>query len=110
MASRMREIRQGRSKSAGGRVRFSSAAREAALAHVVRRRAEGITLAQSAREMEVSYQTLRRWRSGLPAMRSVRVVEAPPTAAREPVLVLPCGARVEGLDLASLAELVRRLS
>ena len=111
MASRVREIRRGRSESAGGRVRFSEAAREAARAQAAQRLAQGVTLAESAREMDVSSQTLRRWLAPSGAvMRSVRVTEASEGAARAPVLVLPGGARVEGLDLSGLAELLRRLS
>lgn len=101
-------VRAGRTESADGRVRFSAAAREAALAHARLRQEEGVLLLAAAREAGVEYQTLRRWLrvTGL-AFRPVSVVhpELPPAI----VAVLPCGLRLEGLGLDDIVELARRL-
>lgn len=110
MVSMVRKVRAGRDESAGGRVRFSEAARSAALERIAQVGAEGGSLAGVARELGVSDQTLRRWRAGqAPArLRAVRVSED--ETPRGIVVLLPGGARVEGLDLEGLAELARRLS
>jgi hypothetical protein len=101
-------VRAGRTESAGGRVRFSAAAREAAVGHVRRRRAQGLTLVTAARETGVPYQTLREWlgKSGGGAFRRVEVM-APEHRAL--TVVLGSGARVEGMSLEDVVELARRL-
>ncbi len=92
-------------------MRFSPSAREAALQHAELRCAEGASLLASAREMGVSYMTLRRWRSEVgmhAAFRPVSVIE-PPESARRLLVTLPCGLRVEGPDIDGVAHLAQRL-
>lgn len=107
MRDESRLVKAGRSESDGGRVRFSEGAREAARRHAEARLAEGRSLAEAAQEMGVGYETLRRWR-GAGKLRPVTVSAEPVTPPI--VVVLPCGARIEGLDLAGTAELARRLA
>ena len=107
MRDGLARVRAGRKKSAGGRVQFSEAAKHAALAHALRREAEGASLKRVADETGVGYETLRRWLRERPKLQSVRVVDE---AAASPVLVLPGVGRVEGLSIAALAELLRLLS
>lgn len=107
-ASAIRVVRSGRTRSPGGRIRFSVAAREAVLAHAQRRREQGASLATAAREAGVGYQTLRRWMGrASQAFRPVSVVA--PEGVREIVVALPGGLRVEGLGLDDIVELARRL-
>ncbi len=64
-----------------------------------------------ARETGVSYMTLRRWKAAGSARAMFRPVTllAQPESAVRPVVTLPCGVRVEGLDIGGVAELARRL-
>ena len=101
-------VRNGRRESAGGRVRFSEAAKRAAVEHALRRERGGGSVGAAARETGVGYETLRRWLRERPAVQPVRVIEERQGGAV--VLVLPGGSRVEGLTVGDVAELVRRLS
>jgi hypothetical protein len=68
-----------------------------------------------ARELGISQTTLTRWKlqgrrdPGLPHLRPVSVLPAPPTFAGALSVHGPHGLRVEGLDLDAVAELIRRL-
>ena len=110
MRSAVRVVASGRDESAGGRVRFDDRAREAALQHAERVIAGGGSLKRASRELGIAYETLRRWRPVRvrPLVRAVEVAEA--DGPGRIVVVLPGGARIEGLDLAGAAELARRLS
>ena len=101
-------VRAGRRESAGGRVRFSEAARRATLEHARRREAEGASLKRVAEETGVGYETLRRWQREESALQPVRIVDD--ARSESAVLVLPGGVRVEGLSVEALAALVRLLS
>ena len=105
----LQAIRGGRHESAGGRVRFSDGAREAAIRQVQQRRVEGITLKAAAREVGVGYETLRRWLAERQTFRPVRVTRAPEVPPTGMVVVLPGEVRVEGLDVELVAELARLL-
>lgn len=111
MAATRRAVQAGRSKSAGGRVRFTEAARAAAVAVVERRREAGGSVLATARELGVEYQTLRRWMARVkPAFRRVSLASTTQAPPARLVLTLPSGLQVEGLDIDGVAELVRRLS
>lgn len=70
------------------------------------------SLADLADEIGVHMRTLYRWLEHDPPrapITPVVVVEDPEDRQARPVVVLPSGARIEGLDVAAIAELVRRL-
>ena len=110
MRSAVRVVASGRGESAGGGVRFDERARQAALQHAQRVIADGGSLKRASRELGIAYGALRRWRPVRvrPLVRAGEVAEA--DARGRIVVVLRSGARIEGLDLAGVAELVRRLS
>ena len=89
------------------RSRFSLELASRICAYVAARRAGGATMRQLARELGIAMDTLYRWRRDAPAFRAVEVV-APPSATALTVRG-PRGLRVEGLDLAAVAELWRQL-
>ncbi len=68
-----------------------------------------------ARELRISQTTLKRWTlqarrdPGVPHLRPVSVLPAPPSFAGPISVGGPCGLRIEGLDLDAVAELIRRL-
>jgi len=70
----------------------------------------GGSLKEASRALGVAYETLRRWRAvrRRPLVRAVEVADAHDVSRL--VVVLPGGVRVEGLDVAGVAELARRLS
>ncbi len=88
---------------------YPLALREAAVEHMVARRAEGASLFEIATEIGVQPITLSRWaRRGARAegsFRAVRVVESAPASL---VVHGPHGLRIEG-DASTIAELLRSL-
>ena len=91
---------------------YPEAARAAAVQWAERRQREGLGLHRIASELGISPTTLRKWRQphgGLPsAFLPVQLV-APASPASAFVVHAPSGIRIEGLTLAELTELVRRL-
>ena len=93
------------------RLRYTPQMRAQAVTYARRRLTAGAGLQLIARELRVDRPTLKRWLGAddmpVPAFRTVQVEEAP----ARPALVLhgPAGLRIEGLDIAGLAELLRRL-
>jgi transposase-like protein len=96
---------------------YPETAREAVKELVAQRRREGAGLSSVARELGVSATTLRKWvrKDRAPSaprtktkFREVEVVPAPPAS---PTLIVhgPAGLRIEGVTIADVAELVRRL-
>jgi len=96
--------------------KFRGEAIAAARVHLARDRG----IEEIAAEIGVRARTLRRWLSAdeqrcvLTPVVVVDDVPAAPIAAvmprrAAPVLILPSGVRVEGLDVEGLAELLRRL-
>lgn len=73
----------------------------------------GLSVDQAALEIGVAMTDLRRWsrsdEADAPLIVPVQV-EAEPLARREITVVLAGGVRVEGLTVAEVAELLRRLS
>jgi hypothetical protein len=85
------------------------------LSYTVARRRQGATIVEVASEVGISFRTLGRWlgeRKSKAGFERVEVVAVPrPASSTAAVIVVhgPCGLRIEGLDLAGVAELVRRV-
>jgi hypothetical protein len=93
------------------RGRYPAALRDAVVAYVLRAKQQNKTQARVAAELGMSMQTLCYWR----ALARSRGTLAPVTIIAEPEvareIVVECGPlRVRGLDVASLADLFRRLA
>jgi transposase len=88
---------------------------EKLLSYTVARRRQGAKIIEVASEVGINFRTLARWLGERKAARfeRVEVVAAPvptvATAAASIVVHGPRGLRIEGLDLAAVAELVRRV-
>lgn len=89
---------------------------EKVLSYTVARRRQGAKLIEVAAELGLHDQALSRWlgeKRRANGFERVQVVAAVPTvaaaAARAIVVHGPRGLRIEGLDLAAVAELVRRV-
>lgn len=90
---------------------YPTALRNRVATYMEARRAEGASVPIIGAELGMCVSTLLRWTKARPstaAFERVLVVadRAPPSAL---VVHGPCGLRIEGLDLAAVAELVRRL-
>ena len=86
--------------------------RQQITAYLEARRAEGIAAKEAARELGMSLWTVLRWTRTpmqVPAFAPITIVGAP-SALGAIVVHGPAGLRVEGLDLAGVAELFRRLA
>lgn len=104
-------------RSGAGRP-YPLALRREVVAYVEARRRQGVGCVAAAREIGVSAFSVVRWRATLSpegenGFRQV-VLAAPIeiTTSHEPTRIVvlgPIGLRIEGLDLAALAELWRRL-
>ena|SRR5215207_2437819 len=91
---------------------YPTALRNRVVTYLEARRAEGGSVPTIGAELGLCVSTLLRWTKARPspaAFERVRVVadRAPPSAL---VVHGPCGLRLEGLQLADVAELVRRLA
>ncbi len=88
---------------------------EKLLSYTVARRRQGASIVEVAAEVGINFRTLARWLGARKTERFGRVEVvaarfAPATAAAAPIVVHgPRGLRIEGLDLAAVAELVRRV-
>ena len=109
------EGRRGRGKE------YPEALRQQAVAYYRVRRAAGATMKEIGLELGMSWQTLQRWASATedaalvatnaPGFALVEVVEAATTFPKQPITVRgPAGLSIEGLDLDTLVELLRRLA
>lgn len=94
----------------GPRLRYTAELRAEAVAYARKRLASGGTLTAVSRELGVAANTLQAWLAverPSPAFRSVEISE---DATRSALVVYgPCRLRIEGLDVAALTELLRRL-
>jgi transposase len=86
---------------------------EKLLSYTVARRRQGAKLVEVATELGMHNQTLSRWVGEKRAAKRFDRVEvvAAPTVSSAPAIVVhgPRGLRIEGLDIAAVAELVRRV-
>ncbi len=94
--------------------RYPPALRRMAVDYFRRRRAAGTSVEAISRELGVKRHTIVGWTAtpevaAAPAFLPVHLVADAPAASRI-VVHGPGGVRVEGLDLAGVAELLRRLA
>lgn len=93
--------------------RYPEELKREALAFLGERRGEGVSIAGVAKELGLRERTLSLWAAaprptGKASFVPMAVVaDAPPTAPA--IVVHARGLRVEGLDVATLADLLRRL-
>ncbi len=88
---------------------------EKLLSYTVAGRRQGASIVEVAAEVGINFRTLARWLGARKAGRFERVevvaASAASAAAAAPTIVVhgPRGLRIDGLDLAAVAELVRRV-
>ncbi len=94
--------------------RFPAELREEAVGLLREARASGISGAQVAKQLGIRVTSLRRWaKAGGPAPAKPCFHEVAVVEHREdprPVVVLPSGIRVEGLDLGGVVALLSQLA
>jgi transposase-like protein len=96
--------------------RYSAAFRAEVVALARGRIAEGVAVARIARDVGLRPKTLTLWlrRTLAPKLRAVSIESdprpAPVVPEIRPVVVIPGGLRIEGLDLESVVKLVRSLA
>lgn len=82
--------------------------------HLKERRAQGATQREVANELGIANDTLRKWSRGRERVRSavrpVRIATSSATTAPSLVVHGPAGIRIEGLDVATVAALLKVLS
>lgn len=108
------EVARVRGRGNGRGHKYPVALRSAVIAHVRRRRAHGDRISAISRELGLRPDTLHRWLEPGRAA-GFRPVEVVPTgratpAGGGPVVTLPNGMCIEGLDLPDLLALVRALA
>lgn len=103
-------VRQAGKRGAGRR--YPAAVRRQGAAYLAARRAGGATVSSVTRELAVRRDTLLGWAG--PAVKAVRPRFVPVAVVEERagriVVHGPRGVRVEGLDVAGVADLLRRLA
>jgi hypothetical protein len=110
------EGRRGRGKA------YPLALRRKAVSYYSARREQGASQRDIGLELGICFQTLHRWATQLdvtphvraltPSFERIEVIDLPASGPQRGPLVVrgPGGILIEGLDLDSLVELVRRLS
>lgn len=111
MESKQDELKRLVAAAKGGRGhRYPKPVLEQLVAYARARRKQGATLMTIADEVGVGWKSLSRWLvepEQSPRLHRVRVV-VPPAGWRV-VVHAPHGVRIEGLDVAGIAELLRKL-
>jgi hypothetical protein len=109
-----REVVRIRGGGNGRGHRYPATLRTAITTHVRKRQAQGESLAAISRDLGVKPFTLQRWLdAGRPTgFRPVEVAASPTTPAPTagPVVTMPNGLRIDGLDLPGLLVLLRALA
>lgn len=95
---------------AGGGARYPAALRQAAVEYAKRAKTQGRSQAQVAGELGVSEQTLRYWRSKSREGELMPVAIVAPSGPSQDPVVEVGALRVRGLDIAGIAELLKRLA
>ena len=111
MTTTDQELREEITKSRAGQSRWRcpTPLRERVVEHARERRRQGVPLRQTAKALGLSDSGLLKWvRVADGRLRRVRVVE-PAGGSTDLALVTPSGYRLEGLDAATAAEVLRRL-
>ena len=90
--------------------RYPADLRQAVVELTRRRVASGETVGRVAHDLQITWKTLADWLSKHKPEAKLRPVRVAPQRALAPVLVTAQGVRIEGLDIAGLAALVRALS
>jgi hypothetical protein len=106
-----RAIRRRKSSRSHQGARYPAELQSQVVEYVRAQRTAGRPIRAIASELGLPINTLNRWSvkaATLSRVRQVEVVDRSP--AGSPVLISPTGHRVEGLDWASLALLLERLS
>jgi len=96
----------------GAGKRYPKGLLEKLLSYTVARRRQGATLVTIGEEVGMSWKTLARWMGGRKSrarFERVEVIEPVAVVARPLIVHGPRGLRVEGLDVAGVAELLRKL-
>jgi len=93
----------------GPRLRYTPELRAEAVTYARERVASGGALAAVARELGVAANTLQAWLADQRHSPGFRKVEIAADSAPTLIVYGPAGLRIEGLDIAALAELLRRL-
>ena len=90
---------------------FTPDLKQRATAWIVKRRAEGMTVAELASELGLASGTVLKWSAGAKSARALVPVEVVEdrNSARTVSIVSPAGFRVEGLSLFEAAALLRAL-
>ena len=104
-------------KERGG-FRYPKELRELAVEYSLQARGRGAPWQRIGEELGLCKATLGRWVErgkepsasvGRSALHAVEVVVVEPSVASRPVLVMPCGARVEGLTVGDLVSVLESL-
>lgn len=94
----------------GAGKRYPAEVRGQGAAYLAARRAAGVPMSAVLRELGLRRDTLARWVEQAPAARPRFVPVSVVEEAAGIVVHGPRGVRVEGLDVAGVAELLRRLA
>ena len=116
-ARRLRsQVRQFENRRNPTGTRYSAAFRTEVVSHARARVREGVAVTRIARDLGLRPKTLTLWlrRAPVSKLRAVRVERDPRPATVmpeiRPVVVIPGGLRIEGLDLDGVVRLVRSLA
>jgi transposase len=84
---------------------------EKLLSYTVARRRQGASIVEVASEVGINFRTLARWLGERKTGRFGRVEVVAASGAAAPRIIVhgPRGLRIEGLEVAAIAELVRRV-
>lgn len=95
--------------------RYPEAVKRDVLAYLAERRKVGRGLATTSAELGIPERSIKIWSSAprpssTPTFTTMQIADAPEVLPTRIVVHVPGGVRVEGLDVASLADLLRRLA
>ena len=101
----------------GGRRQYTAAVKKAVLEYVEKHREAGGTLERACEDVGINKGTVLGWRPGARKSKKKQMRRAPKVqpveivaSRQQPAVVLPGGARIEGLSIQQLAQLVKALA